>query len=458
MTISDTLRRRLRTTEIDSAVVYAAVCRFWTLLSGPISILLVIRCLSREEQGYYYTAFSLLSARQLLDLGLCTVATQLASHEWVKLRLEADGSLGGDLSARNRIGWLFQLITRWFAVGAAILTVILAAGGDWFFDGGLPGESWRGAWWLLCLFAGINLLTIPARALLEGCCQVAPMQRMNLGEQFYSKLALFAALLLGGGIWSPTLSAAVATAWNVLFLWRRYGSFFRSLPRRATAAFDWKNEVLPLQWRLGVSWAANYLLVWLFTPIVFRFCGAAAAGQFGLTQNLVKLAGSLAMVIMGVKLPVYGTLAAEQRWQELDRRFRNGTLTSIALLLPGMAALIGGVALVEYLLPAYANRFLPVYPTAVLALAEVFLALTVPFTVYLRAFKREPLYWIMAVSAVLMVPGAIAGAFRSGALGVAWAAAAVNALCCFGTFTVWAVCRKRWQQKEAKAERSAQWD
>ena len=443
-------KRLLWACEVDRAVVWAALCRLWTLISGPLSILLVIRCLTPEEQGYYYTAFSLLGIKIILDLGLCTVVTQLASHEWSRLSLADDGALCGDPVARERIGRLCCLVTSWFAVGSLVLVVGLSVGGLCFFSGRLDGVGgWRWAWILLVAGTGLQLLTVPVRALLEGCNQVARMQKMNLGEQFWSKLVLFGALLAGTGIWSATFSMLMAAVWDLGWLWKHYRNFLRSLPLRSRGGLDWRREILPLQWRLGISWLANYCLGWLFTPVVFYFCGSVAAGQWGITQNLVKLVGSLAMVIMGVKLPLYGTLVAAGKLAELEARFRRGTILSLGLLFAGMGATGGGIACLEYFLPRFSERFLALEPSILLIVAEIFLASVVPCTVYLRAFKREPLYGVMAAGAAMMAGCTMFGAYRAGIYGVAWAAVFVNAGVCISSWYVWMAFRRSWKNMES---------
>ena len=59
--------------------------------SGLITLLLVVRCLSAEEQGYYYAIGSLLSGYALFDLGLANpkeIAAPILSRWW---RGAADG-------------------------------------------------------------------------------------------------------------------------------------------------------------------------------------------------------------------------------------------------------------------------------------------------------------------------------------------------------------------------------
>lgn len=436
--------------EVDRAVVWAAMSRLWTLISGPLSILLVIRCLTPEEQGYYYTAFSLLGIKIVLDLGLCTVVTQLASHEWSRLSLADSGVLCGDPVARERIGRLCYLVVSWFAVGSLLLVVVLSAGGLWFFSRRLDGVgSWRWAWVLLVVGTGLQLLTVPVRALLEGCNQVARMQKMNFGEQFWSKLVLFGTLLAGAGIWSATFSTLMAAGWDWGWLCKHYRNFLFSLPLRSKGVLDWRREILPLQWRLGVSWLATYCLGWLFTPVVFYFCGSVAAGQWGITQNLVKLVGSLAMVIMGVKLPNYGTLVAVGKFAELEARFLRGTILSMGLLFAGMGAAGLGIACLEYFLPRFSERFLALGPSILLIVAEIFLASVVPCTVYLRAFKREPLYGVMASGAIIMAGCTMLGAYLAGIYGVAWTAVLVNAGVCVLSWHVWMAFRRSRKSMES---------
>ena len=60
------LRRKMG---VNRPVFYTLVGRGWSLLSGPITILLLTTFFSPKVQGYYYTFGSVLALQVFLELG-----------------------------------------------------------------------------------------------------------------------------------------------------------------------------------------------------------------------------------------------------------------------------------------------------------------------------------------------------------------------------------------------------
>src|SRR5712664_1842901 len=66
---------------LTPAVVNSVLTRGWSVLAGPVSLIFVARFLSREEQGFYYTFWSVLGLQIVFELGFSFVISQFASHE-----------------------------------------------------------------------------------------------------------------------------------------------------------------------------------------------------------------------------------------------------------------------------------------------------------------------------------------------------------------------------------------
>ncbi|MDG2131117.1 MAG: hypothetical protein P8K08_24170, partial [Fuerstiella sp.] len=58
---------------VDRAVGYAVAARGWQLLTGQLTMLLIVFCLTEVEQGYYYAFFYLLAMQIFVELGLHVV-------------------------------------------------------------------------------------------------------------------------------------------------------------------------------------------------------------------------------------------------------------------------------------------------------------------------------------------------------------------------------------------------
>src|SRR5206468_2800274 len=88
---------------IDRAVFFAIAGKIWSLSAGLVTTLLIAGFFSPDLQGYYYTFQAVLAIQAIAELGLGSVLTYYASHEWAKLALDRDGEVTGDAEAMSRL-------------------------------------------------------------------------------------------------------------------------------------------------------------------------------------------------------------------------------------------------------------------------------------------------------------------------------------------------------------------
>ena len=72
------LRARL---QLDRPLAYALMTRVWQAVSGPITILLLIRSLDLSEQGVYYGIVGIVGIQAYFELGLLNVLVSQSGHE-----------------------------------------------------------------------------------------------------------------------------------------------------------------------------------------------------------------------------------------------------------------------------------------------------------------------------------------------------------------------------------------
>src|SRR4051812_22559277 len=67
------LARAVALVGIDRPVLHTLLGRGWSLVAGPVTLLLITRFLSPEQQGYFYTFGSLAALNVFFELGLSYV-------------------------------------------------------------------------------------------------------------------------------------------------------------------------------------------------------------------------------------------------------------------------------------------------------------------------------------------------------------------------------------------------
>ena len=417
------LRRFVNRLEVDRAVFYSICLRIWQLLAGPISMVLIASYFSPEVQGYYYTFASLMALQSFFELGFSIVVINVSSHEWLHLKLVDRGFIVGDNASLSRLASLGRLLFRWYGVASCLFFVVVGTGGALFLSlkdfGTIP---WHSPWMVLVLLTAGLLWVLPFVSLLEGCGQIAVVNRYRVYQAVTTNIVVWTCIVLGAELWTAVAASAARLAWDVVLVLVRYGRFFRTLVQSlGEARLHWRTDVWPMQWRLAVGGVFSYFAFALFTPLMFHYHGPSVAGQMGMTWQLMVMLQAVALAWVQARVPLLGRLIAKGDLKERDRVFFR--LTWISLLVVSIGAVVLWLAVwgLYYLDIRLATRMLPPLPTALFLLAIVIFHFPSCQALYLRAHKREPLLAI-TVTASLLIGGAVWWfGSRTGPLGAACA-------------------------------------
>lgn len=395
------IRRVLRLLEIDRAVFYVLLLRGWQFLAGPVTALLISFYFSSDLQGYFYTFASLLALQSFLELGFHVVILNVASHEWSRLRIDDHGLIAGDEDARSRLISLGRLIAKWYAVVSALFVVAVGAAGIAFFYGSpLPMSEWLWPWCALVVLTGASLWALPFHALLEGCNQVTEVNRFRFWQALAGNAVVWICIPLGAQLWTCVAIAIVKLIWEAVLLGGRYRRFFQhffSPPSGAT--IPWKLELWPLQWRLAVQGFFSYFAFWIFTPAMFRY-SPAVGGQMGMSWTVLAAIQAASLAWVQTRAPKFGTLIAEQKYDELDALFRRLSFLSLGIVTAGGAAFWGFVYVLHSLRHPLADRVLPLDSLGLFTIAIIVLHVPHCQAFYIRAHKREILLFAGVFSSI----------------------------------------------------------
>lgn len=441
------LRRLLHWAGVDRAVVFGILKRIWFLATGPVTMLLIASHFTRELQGYYYTFGSILALNVFIELGLGQVILQFASHEWSRLSLDAHGRIVGDSQALSRLVSLGRFAFKWYAVGGALVAVGLGSAGFGFFAHAPQiGIKWMAPWFALCFLSGVNLFSLSVWSLLEGCNQVGYVYAYQFSQAILSSLVIWLAIWCGAGLWTAPITCLVGLLWGLQFLYRRYKNFLRTFRVRAAGSgVSWRNEMLPFQWRIAVSWLSGYFCFSLFTPALFRFRGPIPAGQMGMTWSMVSVLSAISATWVFAKAPHFGVLVARKEYAALERLVLRSGAVSFGMACCGAIVLEGAVYLLNILNHPLAARLLPPLPTGLFLLATVLMQISYPQSAYLRAHKKEPFLSLSVASGLLTGLCTVILGSRYGATGMGAGYLAVAALLVLPMGTIICYrCRAAW--------------
>jgi hypothetical protein len=240
-------------------------------------------------------------------------------------------------------------------------------------------------------------------------------------------------------------AAAVIISSSFLYL-KRSGLGAIAIQSAQKEAFNWGNEVWPLQWRLGLGWVGIFLMSQLATPILFIYQDAAIAGQMGLSLTLAHMVGIVSQSWLARGVPAMSQAVAKREWHLFDDIFAREFRRSILTFLIGSACLLIAYAMVQN--TAYLDRLLPTPLFVGLLIFVLFYLINNAFATQLRSFKKEPLVWIFLFGALLIVIGSCWAASNYSAGGVVLVMLIVQIAVVFpAALLIWRQRNSMWRQK-----------
>ena len=431
---------------LDRVVIYGLCWRVWQTAAVPVTLLLVSLNFTPQLQGYYYTFASIIALQSFFELGLYLVVVNIAAHEWADLSLTATGQIAGKPHARSRLISLGRFIFKYYTLAALLFFAVVGPVGWLLFSGRIVGGvTWHGPWLAMVAIAATKLVAEPFCSLLEGCNQIHAVYQMRLVQSVVSSLAGWAAILAGWELWVPVAVSALQLGATLLFLLGRYGNFFRAFLRPTDGPrLGWRKDIWPMQWRLACSGLLNYFAYSLFNPVIFYFNGPVAAGQMGMTLQVVGGVQTVALTWLTVKVPQFGALIARREFRRLDELWRTASWMSLGSFLVGGSLLVLVVALCGHFHVAMAERILPMSALIGLLVGGVATNVGQSLTAYLRAHRQEPILVMSVVTALLSGTSVLLLAYLSGPGAIAWGYATVIVFGLAWEWAIWERCRREW--------------
>ena len=336
-------------------------------------------------------------------------------------------------------------------LAAGVLAACALSFGGLFFFGSTGWDEvsiWGAPWIALCLVTGINLCLMPIWALLEGCNQVSNIYLYRFLQSILTSIVAWLGIYFGAGLWIAFIMGTTTLLSTVAMVVRRYSRFIQQImfehPR--LTRLDWKSDILPMQWRVSLSWLSGYFTFSLFVPVLFHYHGAVVAGQMGMTWAFISALTGVVSSWITPKAPVFGMLIAQHKFAELDQIFWR--LTIVVALVATLGAffiwlLIYG--LVKFDIP-FSQRMLSPFATGCFLVATIIHTAGLPMSTYLRAHKKEPLLMLSIVYGVFTgVVVVVLGRYYSVDV-VAIGYLAVMVIVAPFNVIIWRNCRAKWHR------------
>lgn len=401
----------------NSATFYGIAAKGASALNWVVVAALVSTQMSPAMQGYFFTFLSLATLQMIFDLGLGMAVIQFAAHEWALV--QGDPAEPRVIAARGRLHSVARFSIFWYFAAGIAFFVASQPLGYLFFAQSASSAVWPGPWLLLSGAVALDLMTMGVWSLLEGCNQIQSVYRYRAVKAIVFGVSTWVSLASGCGLYSLGIGYLMTLPVSLGLLWgHNLGVVETILKWKGGGSVSWREEILPLHWRLAVSFCAGYFAQWGVTPITFKLFSPAIAGQFGMMWSIINSLSAVANVVVSVRAPQFGVLIASRRFGELDRLARKVTLVSVGLFVSGAIAIAGAIYALAAAGSPLALRVLPFDQASIMLVAAALGQVIFPLAVYLRSHKKEPYLWLSVSFAVGLIVGTSFAAQRFGPVGV----------------------------------------
>lgn len=386
---------------IDGAIAFTVLSRVIQAAGGVVTLLFVAKCLTKVEQGYYYTFGSILAIQIFFELGLSNIITQFVAHENAHLIWNDRTSFSGSDESSSRLASLLRFTVKWFGVIALLLFFGLLIAGYVFFNKfGKENVdvSWQMPWMILSITTSLSLMVSPLLAFFEGLGRVKEVAKIRLIQQIVQLVLVLLFFSLGFKLFTAPIAAIIS--FSIVPIWILFGSKIKLLQFIWNKIGEWqvnyRLEIFPFQWKIALSWISGYFIFQLFNPVLFATEGAVVAGQMGMTLTVLNSIFSLAFSWISTKVPVFSGLIAQKDYKQLDDLFKKTLIQSTVL---NAIALITFFSLIFILRhfhlkvagKNFADRFLSFLPMFFMMIPILLNHVIVSWATYLRCHKKEPM-------------------------------------------------------------------
>lgn len=416
------LKQSLRKIGIDGALAFTILTRLVQGAGGIVSIVFIAKFLSPDEQGYYYTFASILAIQAFFELGLGSIITQYTAYEFAHLKWNNNFELIGEDYYKSRLSSLLRFCVKWFAIIGGLLFVILLVVGYVFFYkyNAVPGIDWQKPWIILCLATTFNFFIDPVLAFFDGLGFIKDMSKVRLFQKSAFTFLLFVFFACGFKLYSGGLASLISISVNYfqIAFTNRKRFLYTVWVSKAGWVISYVKEILPYQWRIAISWISGYFIFQLFNPVLFATEGPKAAGQMGMTLQVINGISLISLSWITTKVPAFSQFIARQEYKQLDKLF-NQTLKNLLIVNFALLALFNiTIQIFKYYHIVYADRFLQLTPLLIMSITCLLNQLIYSWAAYLRCHKKEPFLLHAIVMAMLITLSTILLGNRFGVIGI----------------------------------------
>ncbi len=375
---------------IDSLIFYSSLAKILQGI-GLLALLLSVNTyLDEIQRGFYFTFSSLAALQIFFELGIGVVVLQNAARLIV--------SCGGNLDLHSHdshlykdIIGLYQFNLVWTISAGALLFLIIFPFGKVFLTNIVESTlvSWESEWLILCISVAIFLPLSAQLSFFEGSGYLKEVLKLRVSLSFLSYINGIVALMLGYGLYAIAITFItqifLILAWIILIKRHQIFLMFQKLPTFKNFNY-WFKKLLPMQWKIALSWICGYIAFQTATPVTLSYFGAGPAGEIGLFLTISNMFVGFMGAWMSTKIPIFSKLIEVKEIQSLNNLFYE-TIKKSSLVFFILSVFLYIFSKIYF---SYVNNdFMTTYAVITFIIISGLTSISFAQAVYLRSFLKE---------------------------------------------------------------------
>ncbi|MBY0244246.1 MAG: hypothetical protein K2Q03_02205 [Sphingobacteriaceae bacterium] len=442
---------------IDGAIAFTVLSRVIQAAGGVVTLLFVAKCLTKVEQGYYYTFGSILAIQIFFELGLSSIITQFVAHENANLMWHDRIRFTGSEESSSRLASLLRFTVKWFTVISVLLFFCLLIAGYVFFSTYGKGNvdvNWHIPWVILSVTTSLSLMVSPILAFFEGLGSVKEVSRIRMIQQIIQLSFVLILFSLDFKLFSVPVAAVVS--FSIVPFWIFFGK------KRKLLTFIWNKignwhvnyrlEIFPYQWKIALSWISGYFIFQLFNPVLFATEGPVVAGQMGMTLAILNAILMLTLSWVSTKVPIFSGLIAKKEYVQLDYLFNKTVIQSTLLNIFALTVFFTLIFIlrsydIKIAGKSFWDRFLPLLPMLFMMIPVLLNHVIAAWATYLRCHKKEPMMIQSIVIGILCSISTITLGKYFGVIGMTLGYMILTVIGFIWTYFIFTTKKKEWHNE-----------
>jgi O-antigen/teichoic acid export membrane protein len=439
---------------VDQAILLTSSSSIISITGSLFSAFLVLKKLSTEEQGFYYTFSSLVAIQIFFELGFNNIITQFTAHEVATLNINSDGSIEGDSTKKSRLAYLFKFSLKLYFYLSILLGATLIIVGIYFFSKNNSHTTniiWKSPWILLATSVTINFMISPLFAFIQGLGMVTKVAKIRFTQQILVMTTTWLLFILNFKLYILGIANFVGVIFLILSFYKEKLHFLllKLYNEVVTQKISYFNEIFPYQWKIALSWISGYFIFQLFNPILFATSGPIVAGQMGMTLAALNGIQSISSSWMSTKIPKFSSLVAQKKYEELDSLFSKSLYQSITITIFFLFTFL----LVLLFLDRYnikisekkiTDRFISYLPLILMCLSLLINQIVGAWGTYLRSHKKEPYLYTSLFGAIFVSLSTFFLGKKYGLFGLTFGYFSVTVVFFPITYFIYLKCKQIW--------------